>query len=588
MDPMQAYKVRFANDIFIDGDWVYFTEKYIRNDEYHSIIKRMDRSGNIVQVTFGENERYPKIYGNSLFYIKYTKEKESLMRVDNLSEAKEIASFAKISDYVLIGKDIYVIAQEPTDNTLPFEAHDIKYRFNARGLLRSYNALYRIREKPEKIYSGNFDVTGIRSNGGRIVISTTENSNDYGLTDLFEIDAEGKKLKRITKDSADINDFAISDSGRIAFSGYYGLDVGRVSNIVFPEEDLEISVGKDAYNSVIGDSFGGSHYRILFYGNKIYAIGQDRSSSFVYEVGDEVRRITPEERNIVDFDFRGSLAYIYSDMVHPSVVSFDSEYDLNPDIRGIKAQSFDMDGGECFAMVASKDAPSILFIHGGPHTAYGHTYFIEFQYFFSNGYNILFCNPPGSTGYGQEYEKACIGDWGGKDLQYIEKFVKECRIKYGLTGKIGVTGGSYGGYMTNWIVTQTNEFACAISERSISNLFSMIGTSDIGFWFNTLELDLKDPYSSEGMQKLMEFSPINYVKKVKTPTMLITGEEDYRCPIEQAEQFYVALKLNNVDASLVRYPGDNHEHARSGVPKNMLDRLKRKTEWFDRYLKKEN
>ncbi len=113
----------------------------------------------------------------------------------------------------------------------------------------------------------------------------------------------------------------------------------------------------------------------------------------------------------------------------------------------------------------------------------------------------------------------------------------------------------------------------------------MVGTSDIGFWFNTIELNIDRPYSASGMKKLMELSPISYVENVKTPTMLITGEEDYRCPIEQAEQFYVALKLNKVPAELVRYQGDNHEHARSGLPKNMIDRLEIKLKWFDRFLR---
>ena len=115
---------------------------------------------------------------------------------------------------------------------------------------------------------------------------------------------------------------------------------------------------------------------------------------------------------------------------------------------------------------------------------------------------------------------------------------------------------------------------------------SMVGTSDIGFWFNTLELDIKDPYSEEGQKKLMDYSPIKYIKNAKTPTMLITGEEDYRCPIEQAEQFFTGLKLNNVDTMLVRYRKDNHEHARAGIPSNMIDRLERKLQWFDKYLKK--
>ncbi|MEM4912564.1 MAG: prolyl oligopeptidase family serine peptidase, partial [Metallosphaera sp.] len=118
----------------------------------------------------------------------------------------------------------------------------------------------------------------------------------------------------------------------------------------------------------------------------------------------------------------------------------------------------------------------------------------------------------------------------------------------------------------------------------ISNLVSMCGTSDIGFWFNAIESGISDPWSTEGIEKLMKMSPIYYVKNVKTPTMLIHGEEDYRCPIEQAEQFYVALRMQGVPTALVRYQGDSHEHARRGKPKNMIDRLKTKLEWFSKYL----
>jgi len=139
--------------------------------------------------------------------------------------------------------------------------------------------------------------------------------------------------------------------------------------------------------------------------------------------------------------------------------------------------------------------------------------------------------------------------------------------------------------MTNWIVTQTDIFSAAISERSISNLVSMCGTSDIGFWFNAIEAGIEDPWKQESIEKLMKISPIYYVKNVKTPTMLIHGEEDYRCPIEQAEQFFNALKMNGVPTVLIRYQGDGHEHARKGKPLNMKNRLKRKLEWFNNYLK---
>lgn len=279
------------------------------------------------------------------------------------------------------------------------------------------------------------------------------------------------------------------------------------------------------------------------------------------------------------------MAFIYSTQDHPSIIHFHKDYDLNPNIVGKKAVSIGLDGGEGFIMFRSKDAPSLVFIHGGPHDSYGHSYFIEFQYMFDNGYNIIFTNPPGSTGYGGKYAEAVVGNWAESTYDFVMRFISLVKERYGISNKMGLTGGSYGGFMTNWIITETNEFVCAISERSISNLLSMVGTSDIGFWFNPMELKIEKPYSKEGIKKLMELSPITYSEKVKTPIMFITGEEDYRCPIEQAEQFYVALKLNNVETELVRYPGDNHEHARNGIPKNMIDRLEIKLRWFDKFLK---
>ncbi|MFG1545318.1 MAG: S9 family peptidase [Thermoplasmataceae archaeon] len=585
MNATEAYSIKFATDLSVSGDTLFFVQKYIKNGEYKSCIYRISGSSDPEQITFGESERSPRLVDGVLYYIRYEKEKETLMSMGQGKEPREIASFAKIVDFSISGSDILVVAAEKADGELPFYADRLKYRFNGRGLLRSYYNLYRIGENPVKIYGGKFDVLGVKRNGGRIVIETSEFGDDYSLSDLLEIDSGGKVVKRITGESAEINDYDISEKGRIAFSGHYGLKPWEISSIIFPEEGRNIVLGNDSANTVISDSFAGAKYSVRFHGNDLYAIGREKSSSFIYRISNAVTRLTEEHRNITDYDVSGVLAFAYSTQEHPSIIHFNREYDMNPGVLGKKADVMDMDGGEGFVMFRSKDSPSLVFIHGGPHDAYGHSYFMEFQYMFQNGYNIIFTNPPGSTGYGQEYARACVGDWGGSAYNYVKKFIGVIREKYGINEKLGLTGGSYGGFMTNWIVTQTEMFRAAISERSISNLLSMVGTSDIGFWFNTLELNIERPYSMDGMRKLMELSPISYAEKVKTPTMLITGEEDYRCPIEQAEQFYVALKLNNVETELVRYQGDNHEHARSGVPKNMVDRLEIKLKWFDRYLK---
>ncbi|WP_162509470.1 prolyl oligopeptidase family serine peptidase [Thermogymnomonas acidicola] len=140
--------------------------------------------------------------------------------------------------------------------------------------------------------------------------------------------------------------------------------------------------------------------------------------------------------------------------------------------------------------------------------------------------------------------------------------------------------------MTNVAIVKSNRFACAVSEMPVSNLLSMLGTSDIGFWFNAVESGIEDPWSRESQERLLRMSPPIYsVKDARTPTMYIHGEEDFRCPIEQSEQMFMALRYYGVDSELVRYSGgDSHEHARHGRPQNMVDRLERKLAWFRKYM----
>lgn len=591
MNAEEAYKIKLAGEINVDGGKTFFEEKYIAEGQYHSNIFSID-SGSIIQITNGGAERLPIYKDQVLYYIKYSKDNEALLKLQSLSEPEQICNFYKINKFILTEKGIFVIGLEKTDTEKPFETNRIKYRFDERGLLRSKYSLYLVTDTIHKIYSGDFDVVDVAYNGNRLIIETTEENDDNSMTDLYEINIDGQKIKRITKKSHIIHSYSISDSGRIAASMHENLNPWEVNNIVYPEEGKELSVGNDSNDSILTDLFFTSPYKIKYVGNTLYVLAQNQSSSNLYKVeGNSVTQKTEIKGKLLSFDIAdisGSekFAYAYSTPDHPCIIVDEKSYDINKNVTGVIPAVKQIDGGEYFFMLKDQKAPTIVFIHGGPQTAYGYLYYIEFQYFYSNGYNILYTNPPGSTGYGQDYEKECVGDWGNKDFEYIRKAMKYVMDQYGVVNNFAVTGGSYGGFMTNWIVTHSNIFKCGISERSISNMLSMIGTSDIGFWFNTLQLKITDPYSKEGIGKLMEYSPITYVKDVKTPVLLITGEEDYRCPIEQAEQFYTGLKLNNIDTGLIRYEGDNHEHARSGIPTNMIDRLKRKLAWFDKYMKK--
>ncbi|SFG54139.1 S9 family peptidase [Sporolactobacillus nakayamae] len=227
--------------------------------------------------------------------------------------------------------------------------------------------------------------------------------------------------------------------------------------------------------------------------------------------------------------------------------------------------------------------PVVLEIHGGPAAAYGDSFNHEFQCLAAQGYAVVYTNPRGSRGYGAEFCAGCYGDWGRKDkidiikgLDYVLDHFPKCD-----RDRQYVTGGSYGGFMTNTIVGTTNRFRAAVTQRSICNLYNFFGTSDIGYYFLTRYFNGADLWSDEDL--LMSFSPIRNANKVNTPICIIHSEQDHRCPIEQAEQWYVALRRLGVTTRFVRIKGENHELSRSGRPQNRLTRLHEIISWFNRY-----
>ena len=232
---------------------------------------------------------------------------------------------------------------------------------------------------------------------------------------------------------------------------------------------------------------------------------------------------------------------------------------------------------------ASKKYPLILEIHGGPHTAYGNTYTHEFQWMAAKGYVVLFTNPRGSSNYGQDFGNIIQFKYPGDDAKDILTGV-DWIVKRGYvdSGKMGVTGGSGGGLLTNWIVTQTDRFKAAVSQRDISDWASFWYTADFTLftptWFRTAPF--KDP------KAFADRSPITYVEKIQTPMLFILGDEDWRTPPSAGgEPLFRALKFLKKEAVMVRFPDENHELSRSGKPWHRVERLQHIVGWFDKYLK---
>jgi dipeptidyl aminopeptidase/acylaminoacyl peptidase len=238
----------------------------------------------------------------------------------------------------------------------------------------------------------------------------------------------------------------------------------------------------------------------------------------------------------------------------------------------------------------SKRYPAILTIHGGPFTQYGTAFFDEFQVMASGGYVVLFSNPRGGSGYSEEHGRAIRGPlngagpgWGTRDYEDVMAVVDTAIEKFDFidSERLGVIGGSYGGYMTSWIIGHTNRFKCAISERAVNNLVSMFGSSDL-FW--VFERQFGGPLW-EDVNAYLEKSPSTYAQQIETPVLVLHSEQDLRCNIEQGEHLFTLLRLMDKEVELLRFPSESHELTRAGSPFHRVTRFEAVLDWFDRYLK---
>lgn len=265
------------------------------------------------------------------------------------------------------------------------------------------------------------------------------------------------------------------------------------------------------------------------------------------------------------------------DLTAPEEITYKSFDGL--EIHAFVQKPPDFDSGK---NEAGKKYPLILNIHGGPHSAYGYTFFHEMQWMAAKGYVVLYPNPRGSSTYGQQFGNVIQYNFPGDDAKDLLAGVDEM-VKRGIADpqRLGVTGGSGGGILTNWIVTQDHRFAAAAAQRSIADWSDFWYTADFTLfrptWFKGAPWE--DP------QDFTRRSPITYIKNVTTPLMLIEGEADYRTPpASGGEQMFRALKYLHKPVVMVRFPGESHELSRSGQPWHRVERLRHIVEWMDKYL----
>ena len=365
---------------------------------------------------------------------------------------------------------------------------------------------------------------------------------------------------------------------------------------------LDLAVG----DSLVTDMRAGHGVRIRWSaaGDRLFftASGPGATGLYSVDLDANVRAEVGGQRRIFDFDVAGGvIAFCASDTNDPGelhVVMQGAEArltDLNPWLRDRyvaqpEEHSFTAPDGWVVqgwllkppGFDPTRAYPLVMEVHGGPHAEYGWAFFHELQILAGMGYVVFYVNPRGSDGYGETFRSAVVRDWGGKDyidlMTALDQLIQETGfidIK-----RMGIGGGSYGGYMTNWVIGQTDRFAAAVAMRPLSNLVSEYTQHDIVLWG---QLQLGPPPWPDN-DELWQRSPIRYVDNVKTPLLLTCGEMDLRCAISQSEEMFGALRLLGKTVEMVRFPEESHDLSRSGRPDRREERLRRIAGWYERLL----
>ena len=447
------------------------------------------------------------------------------------------------------------------------------------------------------------------------------------LDDLFIMPINGGREKKIkTPRGPKTAPLFSPDSKTIAYIGHDNPDDGwGVTNAHIwtvgisgrpAAKDLLTKFDRHAYDTTIGDIGEGLHSGSMFWapdGKKIYFSSSDLGSTHVFYVshrGGLPTRVTHRNCHVRGFAMNGkgkTIAAVISDLntitdlqIMPPVFQGDKKAktlaapnkELLAKINWPRTKEVWFKGHDGMDLQgwlvtppgfsSTKKYPAILEIHGGPRAQYGFTFFHEMLLLATKGYVVFYTNPRGGTGRGETFADAITGCWGEIDYldcmaaaDYLEK------LPYVNRRKMGVTGGSYGGFMTNWIVGHTNRFRAAVTQRSVVNLESFFGSSDLGY-------DLKNEFKGvpwKDRETYLKYSPLTYAPNVKTPLLIIHSENDLRCNIEQAEELFATLMVLKKKVEFVRFPGEPHGLSRHGRPDRRIARLNWILKWFDKYLK---
>ncbi|NQT07604.1 S9 family peptidase [Candidatus Bathyarchaeota archaeon] len=499
----------------------------------------------------------------------------------------------------------------------------LRYRMDGMGYYPyTRNHLFTVSAEggePQQLTSGPFDVSSAdwSPDGGEIAYVANKEDGDYTrIRDIFIVPSEGGSPRKLTDGKTMISSVAWSLDGELlAYTGRIPVDpehpmYGSTDIWVMPPGGGEARNLTSAFDRTVG-RYGSS----VFWGDagQIYFRAPNHGAYNLYRVGVEtgdVEHVIEGKRTLASFSLcadSSRVAFAATDVAWPQEVWVHDAggsrrlTSLNSEVM----EAWSISEPEEFWFTASDGVevqgwivkpwgyeegnkyPMILEIHGGPHGAYGFklgTAEHEFQLLARNGYVVVYTNPRDSVGYGEEFAGIAEGSWGGRDFMDLMQAVDHVLKTYAFIDeeRLGVAGGSFGGFMTNWTVGHTDRFKAAVTMRSVCNWYSQVGTSDVS-WGHTGVGAGDEPW--EIPERYLELSPITYADKINTPLLIIHSEFDFRCPLSEGEQLYYAMKRQKKETEFIRFANNSHGLGRTGKPSLRTERLRHIVRWFDRYLK---
>jgi dipeptidyl aminopeptidase/acylaminoacyl peptidase len=629
-----------------DGSAIYYRRSWFDRDadEIRSAIRRIDRDGAERVFTTGTNDRLPRVApdGSALAYVA-DRDEEAQLLVLRFDGGEAIAIGQPFPKIVALAwspdaRRIAVVATAQHDPKTARIFHDEKsgarhirmlpFKSDQDGLLdgrRKHLFLLDVENGTTRaLTEGDFDVSGPAwsPDGRRIAFAARLEGPETAtaLSDICTVDVATGTIARLTNGTGPMELPAFSHDGReLAFLGHHHGDDGGgrfdVELLLMPAgggetRSLSAVLGRSAGDHLAGDLRSGASAAPVWSADdrEIFAQvceeGTTTIRAFVRD-GSGTRIVAGGERQIFAFSAaaNGALAVAYGTPTVPNEIALVEPYggerpltDANPWLaekhiaapKRFRPRAGDGSRLDAWLLAPSRSQeaalPLVLEVHGGPHSAYGYTFFFEFQVLASAGIAVVYGNPRGSQSYGHVYADAILGDWGGLDaadvLAILDGALEQGRFD---RSRIGVAGGSYGGFMTTWLLGHSDRFAAGVSMRSVNDFVSEVGASDIG-WF--LERELQQSYADDAGRALFEGSPMRAAASIDAPLLVEHSERDYRCPIDQGEQLFTILRrLGKTKTEFVRFSETGHEMSRAGKPRSRILRLRAIAHWFVRHLR---